>query len=238
MKGMSLLIVFGIPITEIARPRRTAASAMLPAPRSDPSPPMTKSMEMSCATSCRPSRRCPAHPRRTQDRPAPGRTSWYRIGRQLDDSPWRRGRTRGSRQDPKLAATPAIDELDDQATHHVVQPRAQAAARDDGGADAGRLEEQPRPRAGRLERRQRLHRDVPAAGHRQRVVEQHPVVLVHPMHGRTSGPDHRRHRRGDRRLTEHRHAQIARRQVEQVRREHGTIVRASYFTDVTRTSTS
>ena len=43
---MSLSIVFGTPMTDSARPRRSASSAIFAAPRSVPSPPITNSREM------------------------------------------------------------------------------------------------------------------------------------------------------------------------------------------------
>ena len=51
MNGMSLSMVFGMPITPIVSPRRSRASEILAAPRIEPSPPITNSRSIPSAIS-------------------------------------------------------------------------------------------------------------------------------------------------------------------------------------------
>ena len=156
MYGMSLSIVFGTPMTRQLQPALGASSAIFAAPRSEPSPPITNRTEIPSRTSVSTISAGSWSPREVPRIVPP--LLWMSATTSRVE-PHRRdvraGQAAEAVAEPEaLGDAVVVGELEDQAADHVVQPGAQAAARDDPGPGPRRVEVDVLARSARLERGQ------------------------------------------------------------------------------------
>ena len=176
MKGMSLSMVLGIPMTAIGSPRScsTSASGSVLGTRERAGP----------GADGRPARRAGRrHPLRHRRRRVDARAAGHDV----------------------VDAVVGV-QLQHETTHDVVEARAEPAAGDDGGPGRARLEEQPATGSAGFEGGQLAPRQVAPPQQLEGVVEEDPVVLVDVVLVRPPPGDVLAERRVERALTQAGHA--------------------------------